>query len=148
MQATRIPLRVITRATQRFVLDPSTGCHVSTYSTGSHGYAQIGWWDRIKGGSVMTLVHRVVWEDAFGEIPEGMTVDHMCKRRACCNVEHLRLLSNFENARRTSGRDWPVGRCINGHPNSELHTQPNGRRVCRPCHNDSQRRYTDKRKAI
>lgn len=145
MQATRIPARVIERATERFTPDPSTGCHVSTYSTGSHGYAQIGWQDN--GQRFVTLVHRVVWAGTFGAIPEGMTVDHMCKRRTCCNVEHLRLLSNYENARRTAGRDWPVGRCVNGHPNSELHIQPSGKRLCRPCNDIWQARYRAKRKA-
>ena len=147
MEATRTPERVAMRAKRQFTLDPSTGCHVSSYSVGSHGYPQIGWHDRTLGRSVMTLVHRVIWEGAFGAIPEDMTVDHMCKRRTCCNVAHLRLLSNFENARRTGGRDWPVGRCVNGHPNSELHTQPSGKRICRPCNAEHQRRYNDKRKA-
>ena len=32
-----------------------------------------------------------------GEIPEGYEVDHMCKNRACCNVEHLQLLLSTEH---------------------------------------------------
>lgn len=39
----RIPDAVAQRALARFVFDPVTGCHVSTYSVASHGYAQIGW---------------------------------------------------------------------------------------------------------
>lgn len=145
MQATHIPERVAHRAANRYVLDSSTGCHFSTYSTGSHGYAQIGWHEN--GERVVTLVHRVVWAAAFGPIPEGMTVDHMCKQRRCCNLTHLRLLSNFENGRRTSGRDWPLGRCIAGHPNSELIRQPGGKRLCRLCNLEWQRRYRANRKA-
>ena len=147
MKATRTPQRVIDRATSKFTVDPSTGCHISEYSIGSHGYPQIGWWDSSLGKSHMVLVHRVAWEAKFGPIEDGMTVDHMCKQRRCCNVEHLRLLSNYENARRTMGRDWPIGRCVAGHPNSESYVQPNGRRLCHPCNRAAQARYQAKKAA-
>lgn len=90
----------------------------------------------------MTTAHRAAWVHANGQIPEGMTVDHRptCDKR-CVNVDHLRLLTNFENGRRTFGRDWPLGQCANGHPNSDLFTQPNGRRRCRKCNNKQQREY-------
>ncbi|MFP5368909.1 MAG: HNH endonuclease signature motif containing protein [Actinomycetes bacterium] len=104
---------------------------VSTYSVGSHGYAQIGWNEG--GHRRVTLVHRVVWASTHGPIPGHLTVDHMCKNRQCMNVEHLRLLSNYENARRTGGRDWPLGRCINGHPNANLKKYEDGRTHCSIC---------------
>lgn len=40
--AQQIPRRVGVRALTRFVVN-KTGCHVSNYSPGSHGYAQIGY---------------------------------------------------------------------------------------------------------
>jgi hypothetical protein len=58
-------------------------------------------------------------------------------------VKHLRLLSNFENGRRTRGRDWPVGECINGHPNSMLHTNAGGTR-CSQCQRDAKRRWVER----
>lgn len=126
-----IPEAVAERATTRFVLDPSTGCHISTYSTASHGYAQIGWnHEKVR---TVTLVHRVVWAIHHGTIPRDLTVDHMCKNRRCMNVQHLRLLSNYENGRRTRGRDWPLGRCVNGHPNEHLKKYGNGRTHCSIC---------------
>lgn len=64
-----------------------------------------------------------------------MTIDHTCKNRRCVNVAHLRMLSNYENARRTGGRDWPLGQCVNGHDNSLLEWF-NGRAHCGPCHRD------------
>lgn len=45
-------------------------------------------------------VHRVVWELKNGEIPDGMTIDHLCRMRACCNTEHMELVSQSENVRR------------------------------------------------
>ena len=154
MQATRvrrqkalltIPARVAERAITSVVVTDE-GCWISTYSLGSHGYAQIGWHD--SGRTRMTTAHRAAWVHAHGEqIPESMTVDHLCKQKRCVNPDHLRLLSNFENARRTSGRDWPEGECINGHPNNELRTQPSGKRVCRACQSVWNRRYIEKQQA-
>ena len=63
-----------------------------------------------------------------------MTVDHVCKVRRCVNPDHLRLLDNFENARRTSGRDWPLGQCRQGHPDSNLIITSEGRRRCAVCY--------------
>lgn len=137
-----IPARVVARVLSKVDVDPASGCHVSTYSVGSHGYAQVGWHEN--GERTMTLCHRVAWIAAHGPIPEGMTVDHTCKNRRCVNVAHLRLLSNYENARRTQGRDWPLGQCINGHPNSMQHTQRGGKVVCEPCLNASRDRWLAK----
>lgn len=137
------PARVIERVRSKVTTDPATGCLISTYSVGSHGYAQVGWYEN--GSTRMTLCHRVAWISEHGPIPAGLTVDHTCKQRRCVNVAHLRLLTNYENARRTAGRDWPLGQCVNGHPSSELHIQPNGRAVCRTCVAEQQRRYRQKK---
>ena len=136
-----IPDHVALRALRKFTLDRDSGCHVSTYSTASHGYAQIGW-QANPGPRRGTTAHRAAWSAVFGQIPVGMTIDHTCKNRRCVNVSHLRLLGNFENARRTSGRDWPLGECINGHPNSHLVRTDGGRRIrCRICQSQHQRTY-------
>jgi hypothetical protein len=126
-----IPERVALRAVSHVDLDPS-GCHVSRYSVASHGYAQIGWHDGM-GHREVTVAHRVVWQWVRGPIPDGMTVDHRCNNRRCVNIDHLRLLTNFDNARRTFGRDWPLGQCIHGHPDTELFVQ-GPRRRCRTCY--------------
>ena len=132
------PERVCKRAATRFRVVGD--CHESTYSVNSSGYAQIGWQDA--DGTHMTGAHRAAWANDHGLIPDGYTVDHVCRNRRCVRREHLRLLTNFENARRTSGRDWTLGQCVNGHPNSELYLADGGRRTrCRSCQRDVQRRY-------
>lgn len=135
--ARAVPERVRLRAHTKWAADGD--CWISTYSTASHGYAQIGWQDGEDRGVV--LAHRASWEQTNGPVPIGMTLDHLCKSRRCVNPGHLRVLPNHENARRTSGRDWPLGQCAHGHPNSELYTQPSGKRVCRPCKKVWQNRY-------
>ncbi|MGJ4084383.1 HNH endonuclease signature motif containing protein [Corynebacterium macclintockiae] len=138
-----IPSRVAERAASRYETDGD--CWISTYSVASHGYAQIGWQD----GSYRQVVtaHRAAWVyHNEAQIPDGHTVDHLCKNRRCVNPGHLRALSNFENARRTRGRDWPVGTCANGHPNSELYW--NGERYrCRLCKATHNRNYYRRKRA-
>ena len=53
-----------------------------------------------------------------------MTIDHTCKTRPCVNPDHLRMMSNYENARRVFGKDWLEGECVNGHSNSNLVDDP------------------------
>ena len=133
-----IPERVAERAATKYVKDEE-GCWISTYSTASHGYAQIGWTD--KRYRQMVTAHRAAWAHHTGkQIPEGMTIDHICKNRRCVNPDHLRMTTNFENARRTHGRDWKLGECVNGHPNSELYWD-GSRYRCKPCTRAAQARH-------
>jgi len=142
-----IPPRVAARAAARCIVDDVTGCWISTYSVASHGYAQIGWSDPVLGKSQTVTIQRAAWVFWSGhQIPEGMTIDHMCKNRRCVNPEHLRALTNYENARRTSGRDWPEGECAHGHPNSELR-EIDGRIKCGKCALMWQADYRRKRRA-
>jgi len=52
-----------------------------------------------KGG--MALEHRVVWQEAHGDIPEGMTVDHINGKKDDNRLENLQLLSIYDNQLRS-----------------------------------------------
>lgn len=124
-----IPERVVERVITN--IDVVGECWISRYSIGSHGYSQIGWKDG--GRRFATLCHRVAWVHVFGPIPEGMTVDHICRQRRCVNPAHLRLLTNVDNA-----RDNGMARrtaCPAGHPYDDENTyrRANGHRQCRAC---------------
>lgn len=143
-----IPERIQQRALTRFTLSDE-GCHISTYSRGSHGYAQIGWQDGGERHGV--LAHRAAWTAIEGPVPIGMTLDHQCRHRTCVNPSHLRLLSNFENGRRNTGIDFPIGQCAYGHDNKHLRPYSRGRGKkslgCSICRSDMQRRYREKASA-
>src|SRR5205809_7157419 len=40
--------------------------------------------------------HRYAWTLERGPIPPGLTVDHLCRNRACINVEHMELVTRGE----------------------------------------------------
>lgn len=146
-----VPGRVAARAYANVTVQQS-GCWISNYSVGNHGYAQIGWADGAKNH--MVLAHRASWVNINGQLPVGFTLDHVCKVRTCVNPEHLRLLSNFENARRTNGTDFPLGECAHGHPNSMLvkirrssKSGPTDGITCGECRRIRQIRYRANKKA-
>jgi hypothetical protein len=47
-----------------------------------------------------TLAHRYAFLALKGTIPQGMQIDHLCRKRDCCNPEHLELVTPLENSRR------------------------------------------------
>lgn len=75
-------------------IDRSGDCWVWTGNRTSAGYGQV--WARRR----MLLVHRVVYEQLVGPIPEGLVIDHLCRNRSCCNPAHLEPVTTAENVRR------------------------------------------------
>lgn len=45
-----------------------------------------------------TKAHRIAYEFAVGEIPEGLVIHHRCFNRACVNPMHLEVMTQYQNA--------------------------------------------------
>ena len=67
------------------------------------GYVSPKGYGTIKAQGSMWLTHRYVWTKKYGQIPEGMQVDHVCHNRACVKIDHLRLVKPVENSQNRSG---------------------------------------------
>ena len=48
-------------------------------------------------GGLLKMRHRLEWEKHHGPIPEGFEINHFCKNRKCCNIEHLECISRSEH---------------------------------------------------
>lgn len=63
--------------------------------------------------------HRWIYEQLVGPIPDGMQIDHLCRRTLCVRPEHLEPVSGHENILRGTS---PVAvnaaktHCVHGHP--------------------------------
>lgn len=91
------------------------------------------------GKSKGRLAHRVAYELEVGPIPDGLTLDHLCRNRACVRPSHLEPVSLLENIRRSpdteASKNAAKTHCPQGHAYTEenIGRKSNGARSCRTC---------------
>jgi hypothetical protein len=97
--------------------------------------------------------HQFAYELAYGPVPEGLELDHLCRNPPCVRPDHLEAVTHDENMKRSDralGIRSAATHCTNGHPFDELNTHYTSsggtRRRCRTCVNANARaRYRRKR---
>lgn len=103
------------------------------------------------GATSKGLAHRIAYELRVGPIPKGLTIDHLCKNKLCCNPKHMEAVTLAENLRRAvETRNHHRGgnlvyaartHCKWGHEFTDENTRMNGNvRVCKAC---AKRRSTE-----
>ena len=123
------------------------GCWVWQSATTQKGYGTFKWRSTCKS------VHRWVWLLTVGPVPEGLEFDHLCRVRACCNPDHLELVTHAENMARakcragTDNHNGAKTHCPQGHEYAVHGRVHKGRRYCVPCNIATSRQWRAKRKA-
>jgi hypothetical protein len=88
-----------------------------------------------------TSTHRITYETFVAPIPEGLTIDHLCRVKLCCNPAHLEAVTQAENNRRACAH---ITHCPQGHPYEGENLTTHGTRqarVCIACRREASRRY-------
>lgn len=85
-------------------------CHVWTgHTRGGYGRIKIG-------GGLNLTAHRVAWELANGNIPQGLCVLHRCDNRKCVSADHLFLGTPADNNWDKSAKGRAVVPSGDNHP--------------------------------
>jgi hypothetical protein len=70
------------------------------------GYGMFGWTPEKGAKQKHDYTHRVAYRLTIGDIPQGMTIDHLCFNTKCCNPNHMEVVTQSENSRRGAERMW------------------------------------------
>jgi hypothetical protein len=126
---------VVTGAKRVFAyeLEQGSGCHLWTGAK-IKGYAS-AW---VPERKAQMLVHRLVYAQVFGPIPDGLQLDHLCRVKNCINPAHLEPVTGRVNTLRGIGPTAINARkthCLRGHPFDQANTKirTDGHRKCRTC---------------
>ena len=87
-----------------------------------------------RNGIHMMPAHRFAYEFCVGPIPDGLTIDHLCRICHCQEPDHLEPVTNRVNVLRGEGLAAANARkthCPKGHAYDLF--QKDGRRYCRRC---------------
>jgi hypothetical protein len=141
-------------------VDKSGDCWLWTGRT-KLGYGQFSVWSAEEGKDRTVQAHRFAYAAVVGEIPPGMTLDHLCHtvavatcldapacpHRACVRPDHLEPVPLRENIQR--GGNGAKTHCKRGHEFTPENTwtDKNGGRFCRACQRIHGARLRERRRA-
>ena len=124
-----------------------SSCWVWTGQTGRRGgYGQFCYRD------FQPVAHRVMYTAVHGPIPEGLTLDHLCRNPPCVNPKHMEVVSHKVNILRgisPSAVNAVKTTCPKGHAYDMTAKRPDGRtyRRCSECRTGQRRARWHERKS-
>ncbi len=99
--------------------------------------AQSKGYGMIRAAGTMKWAHRAMYELMIGPIPDGMTIDHLCRNTLCVNPGHLEVVTSAVNTMRGTGAgptNAAKTHCNHGHEFTPENTYVwKSKRYCRAC---------------
>lgn len=125
----------------------ASGCWEWTGGLSAAGYGLLS---MRKDGYKHQRAYRVSYVVFKGDIPKGMTVDHICRNRPCFNPDHLRLLTMKDNILSGTGptaKHANQTHCVHGHQlsgdNLYVFKSKDGKMTMRSCRACAYKRQRD-----
>lgn len=124
----------------RLIPVEGTGCLIYSGAI-NHGYGNFHY------GNRRWQAHRLAYTLANGPIPDGLVLDHLCRVKSCCNVDHLEAVAQRLNVLRgetVPAKNSAKTHCKYGHllsGDNLVLAQRGGhlKRNCRTCRNATER---------
>lgn len=83
-------------------VDKTDNCWNWTGSRSSNGRTHHRYGNAWIGGKCIRT-HRFSYAEAYGPIPAGLVIDHMCHNTACVRPSHLRAITQKQNCENRNG---------------------------------------------
>ena len=133
-----MPDLVLERFWEKVEVNEKTACWNWLGSLFSSGYGQFK-----LTHTKNVRAHKFAYEVNRGKVPEGLTLDHLCRNRKCVNPNHLEPVTQKENLMRGNSiqaMNSKKTHCNKGHSlsgdNLYIH---NNKRYCKICTNETKR---------
>ena len=124
--------------------EAQNGCWEWQKFVDDEGYGKFRTGSYTRNDRKQVRAHRWAYEWFVGKIPEGLTIDHLCRNHRCVNPAHLEAVTSAENTKR--GARANATHCKYGHPLSGdnlkfYKSEGYVKRACRECARKYQAAY-------